>query len=177
MNRSALFSILCPCSWSGFLESMRPVALVCLVTTVLIGLGCNQSGSYEKPEKLQLVSGKVQLDGKPLPGATLYFNPQSGTAGLGGYAVTDMAGEFTAIHYSQENGLQPGTYSVTFSKVALPDGSPIPEGQNAADVGATESLPPHLTESQTVPEHVISVTEAPVTVEFQLTSQRRSSAR
>lgn len=135
--------------------------------------GCSSSSGYDQPEKLVPVTGTVLLDGAPLGGASINFVPQAGTAGLGGFAITDSSGKFDALHISNVLGLPSGSYAVTFSKLAMPDGSPIPPDLDAADAGALQVLPRHLTE--VFPEQhpfMLTVTTDPQTVTYQLQSKR-----
>ncbi|MEQ9410018.1 MAG: hypothetical protein RIK87_19940 [Fuerstiella sp.] len=106
--------------------------------------------------------------------ATVNFLPAGGTSGTGGFAVTDVAGQFEALHYSMATGLEPGIYNLTFSRLLMPDGNPLPEGQDAADVGAVESLPRHLTEvRQDDHPYRLTVDSVPQDVTFELTSKRK----
>ena len=108
----------------------------------IVGIGC---GGEEGPQlELSPLTGTVTLDGEPAEGLSITFLPEGDVAGNGGWAVTDANGKFTAKQYSGEKGLPEGTYTLTFSQLRMPDGSPIPKGKDAADVGAVESLPPHL---------------------------------
>lgn len=104
--------------------------------------GCG--GSAEKAPQLTPVAGKVTLNGEPLAGASVSFIPRDSTKGTGGFGATLADGSYEMMHRSQAKGVEAGTYVVWFSKFAMPDGSPIPEGKNATDVGAKESLPPEL---------------------------------
>jgi len=146
-----------------------------LAVGCLVSAGCTGATSgHEIPATLIEVTGKVKLDDAPLTSAGINFIPQRGTTGLGGYAVTDDTGSFKALHMSGATGLEPGNYDVTFSRIAMPDGSPIPEGKNATDVGARESLPPHLT--QVRPEmhpYILTVVAGVKPVEFELKSKNR----
>jgi hypothetical protein len=46
------------------------------------------------------------------------------------------------VHRNQQEGIEPGSYFVTITKMAMKDGSPIPEGKTAADVEAVQMVPP-----------------------------------
>ncbi|WP_166831492.1 hypothetical protein [Thalassoroseus pseudoceratinae] len=70
------------------------------------------------------------------------FVPRDGTKGTGAYGVTDQAGKYTLKHRTEADGIEPGTYTVAISKMTMPDGGPIPEGKDAADVGAVQVIPP-----------------------------------
>lgn len=149
-------------------ETWRIWVPLCLF--LVMGTGCS-SGTAKTP-KLVTVTGKILLDGAPLQGANVIFIPKDNTKGTGGSGVTDAEGKYEARHPSNKAGIEPGTYSVLFSKLAMPDGSPIPEGKNAADVGATESLPQQL--SNPHPEYitnVVTVTETGGAFDFTLASK------
>ncbi|QDT34307.1 carboxypeptidase-like regulatory domain-containing protein [Thalassoglobus polymorphus] len=133
--------------------------------------GCSKNDGYEKPGALVQIDGTVTLDGAPWPGGTMSFLPQKTTTGTGGFAITDASGKFTATHFSMEPGLEAGTYDVTFSKLTLPNGDPIPEGKDAADVGAVESMPPRSANVQPDGKHVLVVTAEPQTVNYDLKSK------
>lgn len=86
-------------------------------------------------------SGTVWLDGKPLAGATVMFNPVPGTKGNGGFGVTDAEGKFKLTDYQENPGCPEGDYGVTFTKITQPDGSPIPPGAQRGEVGMVEQMP------------------------------------
>ena len=125
-------------------NSRWKVGLAALPVLVLLSVGCANS-QREVPAELVEVAGTVTIDGEPASGVTVNFVPKQGTTGQGASGVTDDAGHFTLTHLSQSPGIEPGTYQVLFSKMAMPDGSPIPPGKDAADVGASQMLPPKLT--------------------------------
>ncbi len=102
--------------------------------------GCG--GSSEPTPELVAVTGTVTFKSEPLAGASISFVPRDGTQGTGAYGVTDDFGKYTLTHRTDASGIEPGTYTVAISKMAMPDGSPIPEGQDAADVGAIQMMPP-----------------------------------
>lgn len=88
------------------------------------------------------VTGTALLDGKPLVGATVMFNPTGSTKGTGGFGLTDADGKFTLTDFQSNPGCAPGEYGVTFSKMTQPDGSPIPPGAQRGEVGMVEQIPP-----------------------------------
>tara|TARA_R100000789_G_scaffold100375_1_gene110180 strand:+ start:29926 stop:30381 length:456 start_codon:yes stop_codon:yes gene_type:complete len=145
--------------------------IVCLA--VITAVGCSAEKSDNIPELLIPVTGTVQMDGKPLGGTAVKFLPQGDTKGKGGYAITDASGNFEAKDYSMAEGIEPGVYNVTFSKIAMPDGNPIPEGQTAADVGALEILPPHLTAvNPDNMKYMLTVESEPISIDYKLSSKR-----
>ena len=101
-------------------------------------VGCGRS---EPALKLVPVTGSVKIDGKPVAGAILFFNPMPGTHGTGATAITDAEGTYKLTHASQKPGIEMGEYAVTFSKVTQPDGSPIPPGKTRAGVTTIEQMP------------------------------------
>lgn len=155
---------------SDFWKASRAAISALAVCLGVMGLtGCS---SATIPAKLVPVAGLVQLDGTPLTGANVIFVPRDSTKGTGGSGVTDGDGKYQARHSSNSVGLEPGTYSVLFSRLAMPDGSSIPQGKDAADVGAVEWLPPQL--SNPPPElvmHVVTIPDAGGSFDFSLASK------
>jgi hypothetical protein len=152
----------------------RSLSGLSLLLSVFGGLvwiaGCS-SGTAPAP-KLVPVAGKVVLDGTPLTGANVIFIPKDKTKGTGGSGVTNADGKYEARHQSNKVGIEPGTYMVLFSKIAMPDGSSIPAGKNAADVGAAEILPQPL--SNPDPEfapNIVTITETGGSFDFTLASK------
>jgi hypothetical protein len=117
----------------------------------------------------------VLLEKKPIAGVSVNFIPQQGTSGLGAYAVTDESGKFQLTHYSHAEGISPGTYAVTFSKLACPDGSPIPPDAVAADVGAVETLPTEVTVVDPEGNHpyMATITGPQSDLSFELKARKR----
>ena len=56
---------------------------------------------------------------------TVNFNPMSGTKTTGAAGVTGPDGKYQLTHRSGQLGIEPGQYSVTFSRL-LADGKPVP---------------------------------------------------
>jgi hypothetical protein len=147
-----------------FTNTLRGISL-CTLTT--LALGCGRGGP-SVPSNLVAVAGAVMMDGKPLPGASVSFLPREQTKGTGGFAVTDGEGKYEVRHPSNEPGIEPGTYTVVFSKLAQPDGSPIPPGKDAADVDAREQLPPKFTNPNSPKSQVVTVPAVGGTFPFEL---------
>jgi hypothetical protein len=114
------------------------------ISGLVVLMTCGCGGRAEVVPKLVPVTGKVLLNGQPIAGVSLNFVPRDQTKGTGAFGGTLPDGSYELMHRTREKGVEAGTYYVTFSRYAMPDGSPIPEGQNLADVGAKESLPPAL---------------------------------
>lgn len=113
-----------------FLRSTPPRVLLPLRCSLLVALvalaGCGSSG-------LTTVSGTVKLDGKPLDGASVTFQPVK--AGPVGTATTAADGSFTVMTGAQK-GLAPGEYEVSVVKTGP---LPPPTPQNP------EPIPPRIT--------------------------------
>jgi hypothetical protein len=125
--------------------------LMCL----LILAGCETG---PKPPALVPVTGKVELDGRPLAKAVVTFLPTGMTPGVGSEATTNDAGEYKLRFRRGGDGAAVGTYKVTISKRLMPDGSePVfDKNSDPATSPARESLPPRYnavsTLTATVPE-------------------------
>ncbi|SFJ24346.1 hypothetical protein [Planctomicrobium piriforme] len=147
---------------------MRFSRYVCVVLccTLVAAFGC--SGAPEKP-KVALVpaAGTVNINGQPGTGVAINFIPAPETPGLGGYAVADETGRFQVKYNDHSSGILAGTYHLTFSKMAQPDGSPIPPGKDAADVGAVEQLPTLAMVNPSKP-YVVSIDQPVDSLSFDL---------
>lgn len=124
------------------MPTVRQTNVLCLVA-LLSGLsGCGGANSGAPTQPLVPISGKVTLKGQPLASASVVFTPRGSTPGAGAYGVTDANGVYVLKHKSESDGVEPGEYAVVISKMAMKDGSPIPEGKTAADVEAVQAVPP-----------------------------------
>ena len=102
----------------------RPAAAVVLAT--LLG-GCGGDS------QLGQVTGRVTVDGQPLAGAAVEFNPVG--RGSSSYAQTDQAGRYQLYQGPRTAGALPGQYRVSISKTE-PSGTPD---------GDRETLPAAIT--------------------------------
>jgi hypothetical protein len=94
------------------------VALACLacgsVFSATVGCG-RRSGP-----PVQIVQGKVSLDGRPIAGATVGFSPDAGSGGLAAYGVTGADGVFTLTSVRGGEigkGAVVGDYAVSIRKM------------------------------------------------------------
>lgn len=150
----------------------QPLRFSIPLTSLLIASfflqGC---GDAPKDREFQTapVTGKLLMGDKPLAGATVAFTPIAPTRGTGGYGVTDADGKFSADVTPKKEGLEPGTYAVTFTKWAQKDGSPIPEGKTAADVEAIQIIPEQFSNpSRQPPVQVATVPKDGANFDFQI---------
>lgn len=108
------------------------------VAVCLAALGCKRSAGPPQVEKLP-VKGVVTLDGKPLAGARVVFQPND----PGGTAVgrTNESGAYELEAMSGQSAALQGECKVTISLMLKPDGSPPGPNEAPMAVGAQESLP------------------------------------
>ena len=118
--------------------------------TFLLGIACLAVVGCTKeaglPE-LVPVSGTVTLDGKPVSGANVTFMPSGTTRGSGADGRTDAEGVYQLRARHGGAGAAVGTYKVTVSKLAKPDGSEVTPGDATPPAlsGAREMLPAQYT--------------------------------
>jgi hypothetical protein len=83
----------------------------CCVLAVLAFAGCNAGGPA-----LNKVTGTVTLDGTPLAGATVTFQPVAGGTGKPATGVADASGVYTVTDMTSTNiggGAAAGDYQVS----------------------------------------------------------------
>ncbi|WP_254510803.1 carboxypeptidase-like regulatory domain-containing protein [Anatilimnocola floriformis] len=82
---------------------------VCFVLALLTGCG----------ELPATVSGKIMLDGAPLPNAHISFRPTSASGGTVAYGKSDASGNYR-LNSGTAIGLTVGTYQVAISATEVP---------------------------------------------------------
>jgi hypothetical protein len=142
----------------------------CLLGLGLVLAGCSQGVEEEVVPPLETVTGTVQIDGKPSAGVAVTFVPAENNTGNPCSGSTDASGAYSLTHRTGAPGIPAGDYVVVFSKLTMPDGSPIPEGQTAADVMAVDQIPERY---RTIPnfEMTVSVPKGGKTFDFDLKSK------
>jgi hypothetical protein len=121
---------------------MHRLAILLLVLGAAVEAGCNSAPSGPP---LAPAEGVVLLDGKPLSGADLMFQPQGETKGQAGYGRTDAAGKFAlTTPDTKRNGAAVGAYRVTINKMVKPDGSDFVPDPNSGpeDTGGFKQILP-----------------------------------
>ena len=136
--------------------------LVLLVCAVLLA-GCGGGGS-EIPT-LAPVTGTVQFKGQPTEGVIVFFSPMKTTQTTGASGVTGPDGKYELLHRSGKPGIEPGEYAVTFSRLMLADGKPVPPGISPTEAGAVETMPPRFQDT-TNPVHTATVPDAGGSFDF-----------
>ena len=133
--------------------------------------GCNASMTGPP---LAPVEGIVLLDGQPLGGATLLFQPQGDTPGQGGTARTGADGRFTLTAFDLgAKGVPAGSYRVTISKQVKPDGTdfqPRPD-EDPMLAAYKELLPPQYTDAAQTPLKAEVPPDGAKNLEFKLSSK------
>ena len=131
-----------------------------LVWMAVALIGC---GGGDGP-KLVPVKGTVTVGGSnPFANGLVRFAPKSGSKVLGGSAITDDDGNFVLLHTSRRSGVEPGEYTVFFSLMQMPDGSPledqigVPDPKTPQELGGVEFVPPEYS--------TVTSNKYPVTVE------------
>jgi hypothetical protein len=113
------------------------------VFSALIGImgfvaGC---GGGPAVPKLAPVTGTVQIEGTPADGVSVIFTPTGNTKSTGAAGITGPDGKYELLHRSGQPGIEAGTYAVTFSRMMLADGKPLPPGTSPIDADSTETIP------------------------------------
>jgi hypothetical protein len=119
-------------------ETMRRLRSIAPLVLFLGLAGCGGDGLKRVP-----VQGKITIMGKPLDNATIQFLPTGTTKGEGGIGRSDAEGNFTLTGSRKgAQGLVPGEYKVSVSRLVEPDGSPLPaDAKEAEHPNARESVP------------------------------------
>lgn len=103
--------------------------------------GCG--GAKAVQETTVPASGVIKVDGKPLGGVNIRFTPINDTKSVGGaWAVTKDDGSFTVTHWSNKEGITPGSYTISFSRMLKPDGTALGPNDSPAMVQAKETIAP-----------------------------------
>lgn len=121
------------------LQSLSTIFVISLIAMTSL-TGCEET--IEAPvEKLVGASGTIKVDGKPLGAVRIRLTPINETKSVGGaWAVTKDDGTFSLTHWTNEAGIAPGSYLITFSRLVKPDGSPLGEMDSPAMVQAKETI-------------------------------------
>jgi hypothetical protein len=130
--------------------------------TLAVLVGC---GGGSTVPKLAPVSGIVQIEGTPTAGVTVMFTPTGQTKSTGASGVTGPDGKYELMHRSGQLGVEPGQYAVTFSRMVLRNGDPLPPGTSPIDADSVESIPPRF-QDPSDPAHTATVSPEGGTFDF-----------
>ncbi len=107
-----------------FLFKSKSALLMTIVAFGLAGCGSGKAGI-----PLASVTGVVTLDGQPVEGAVVQFNPAQGQivadknepGGGGSFGLTDASGKYTLKFDTQREGAVIGVHSVSVARPARND--------------------------------------------------------
>lgn len=120
---------------------MKKIASIAMLSLGLLMLG-GCSGNRNPPTSP--VTGVVTLDGKPVSGASVVFNPATPGEGHRAAGMTDPEGKFTLGTFVGGDGAVKGSYNVVVTKWDSPGGeSPYAYG------GQAQTPAPAATETTT----------------------------
>lgn len=127
-----------------------------LVGVTLALSGCGMQSDHWKDARPDTApaSGVVTLNGEPLEGAIVVFQPAA-PDGIGASALTDGEGKFELKTFPPEAGVVPGSYAVSVMKTEMPK-----QQSGSSD----DPDPVHVI--SVIPEKYASPTESNLTAEI-----------
>lgn len=144
------------------LTAKKDFVVVLVLAGLLWSAGCGSQGDYSFIRDAVPATGRVTVEGKPLPGASVRFIPTiQSTGGREASAMTDESGAYEmatlapGVPPDQAKGVIPGEYTVVLSRVAMPDGGPPPadiiDENDAIAKGMKQYVPAKYTNPETSP--------------------------
>ncbi|MEW4563125.1 hypothetical protein AB1K70_11400 [Bremerella sp. JC770] len=85
----------------------QPIGISIMLMALVTSVGCGSGQGY--PDLIP-VTGKVTLDGSPIAGLRVNFEPNEGRRSSG---ITDKSGEYVLKYKDQKQGAVPGPHRVT----------------------------------------------------------------
>ena len=116
------------------IQNQRVLQTLALLAACLLA-GCS-SKPADVPE-LGQVTGTITLDGQPLEGAAITFEPDAGTLSVG---TTDETGHYELAFSKDYPGAILGTHTVRLSKMGEPGSPNDTENQIPAKFNANSTL-------------------------------------
>jgi len=114
-------------------SGLRPIATIVAIAVMLAVAGCSSRPADEPP--LGRVRGKVTMDGQPLAGVDIFFNPDKGR---GSMATTDAEGRYDLCYINRTMGAKVGPHKVRIQ----PTDTPAEERSAAGTSAGTAVSPP-----------------------------------
>lgn len=148
------------------LSSHKFLAFSALVALPLLFAGCGEAGPPdERPERVAF-GGVAKLNGAAVTDALITFHPAGNGPGASG--KTDASGNFQMSTYEANDGVVPGDYTVTVTKVvnepaaaeAVEDSDPSYDGAPAEATSDEENKLPPKFEDPATSGVKVTVTEA-----------------
>lgn len=115
-------------------------ATLCLASLPLL-TGCGDPGIGAVP-----VSGTITVDGKPMEGVMVVFNPVDGTRAASGR--TDAEGKYSLTTEINGDGALPGEYKISATKHLVEDDD-LPKEVDPNDEGSLDNIYSKLDTSKT----------------------------
>jgi len=140
---------------------MRALLILNLVWISLLGCGSGGDEWTAKRPKVYPASGVVNLDGKPLEGATVQYMSQSHDLAAAG--TTDAQGRFELTTYEANDGAVEGLHKVVVKKTAYEEKRTKYDSPQERSVALMpkELLPMKYANSTTTPIEVTVSTSGP----------------
>lgn len=88
------------------------------------------------------ISGSVNKKGKAIPRAELAFE-STDKPDVQYFGISDEAGAY-AVSYRTQRGMTPGRYLVTITHHTLPNGKPLPAGEEGEAIKTAEKAVKHV---------------------------------
>ena len=137
---------------------MKPVFATPFILSLLFLTGCGGSG----PE-IGHVTGTVTLDGRPVEGAMLFFEPTTG--GRSSTALTDASGKYELKYIGDRMGALIGDHQVRITKSRK---TTYEDNGKIREKGVPEQFPKSANESTTLTAKVVAGEN---TFDFPITSK------
>ncbi len=131
-------------------QRLKLAWLLVLLTTLLVA-GCGSHDKWKEGRpKTYFTSGTVTLDGTPVDGAIVTFEPVDAVTGKPGTAVTDKNGYFEVQTFDPGDGLTEGKHKVAIRKSQLVDasGKVVTEVNSDAALKEKHLIPPRYSETK-----------------------------
>lgn len=135
----------------------RAVSLLAASTVLMGSIGCSD-GQFAD---LGQVTGRVTMDGKPLPGVAVNFLPETGRPAMG---RTDDQGEYELVYIRDVRGAEAGEYQV---QIVTPF---EPKTIEESHQKRMEPIPARYNKRTTL---TATVDQGDNTINFELTSAKR----
>ncbi|MDR3232702.1 MAG: carboxypeptidase-like regulatory domain-containing protein [Planctomycetaceae bacterium] len=124
---------------------MKHLIIITLFIVTLTIAGCGRRGL----QGLAQVSGTITLNGQPLDGATILLFPQADTRSAS--AISDAGGNFRIATLNTNDGVQPGNYLISVSKIHLEGDMPYAEKLRLIGEDREKEIPKAI-QMESVPE-------------------------
>ena len=118
----------------------------------VICAACSSDDAWKKNRPpVYATTGSVIVDGRPMEGVTVMFQPVDEAKGKPGTAITDSNGLFSVQTFDPGDGLTEGTHRVSLRKTVMLDkqGNEVKEIREPGDAKETHLIPKKYQEFKT----------------------------